>query len=116
MQDKLILIKEVILNNNCPECYSNKGLNLSFKQQFVETKFHKSITTEIKHEIICQTCNTIIYPVQWTDDIERVVAYQKRAFIPKKASTYLKKTSWIIIGIALAIIITTVSILLYTNL
>ncbi|MFI1772941.1 hypothetical protein [Thalassobellus citreus] len=91
MQDKLILIKEVHLKNNCPECYSKEGLILSFKQRFIETKFKKSITTEVKHEIDCRTCNTSIYPVQWTDDIERVVAYQKKAFIPKKASTFLKK-------------------------
>tara|TARA_R110002050_G_scaffold94765_2_gene197167 strand:- start:22274 stop:22624 length:351 start_codon:yes stop_codon:yes gene_type:complete len=116
MQDKFILIKEVNLKNNCPECYSKKGLNLSFKQRFIETKFKKSITTEIKHDIECKTCNTIIYPVQWTDDIERIVAYQKRAFTPKKASTYLKKASWIIIGIVLATVILTVSLILYKNL
>ena len=116
MHDTFILIKEVTLKNNCPECYSKEGLNLSFKQRFVETKFHKSIIPEVKHEIECKTCNTIIYPVQWTDDIERVVAYQKRAFIPKKASTYLKKISWIIIGTVVAIFIITLSAFLYSSL
>ncbi len=116
MQDKFILIKEVNLKNNCPECYNNEGLNLSFKQRFIETKFKKSITDEIKYEIACKTCNNIIYPVQWTDDIERVVEYQKKAFKPKKPSVYLKKMSWIIIGIILTIIIITIALMLFANL
>ena len=106
MKEKLITIKEVSLNNHCPECFSKKGLQLSFSQKFIENTFYKSITSEIKHEITCNTCNSIIYPVRWTDDIDRVFEYQKKAFSPKKTSTYLKKISWIIIFITLAITIT----------
>lgn len=97
MEEKFLTIKKVPLNNNCPECYSIGGLVLTFKQKFIETTFYKSISSEIKHDIECKTCNTAIYPVQWTDDIDRVFEYQKRAFVPKPTSTYLKKTSWIII-------------------
>ncbi|GAA4889296.1 hypothetical protein GCM10023311_11650 [Flaviramulus aquimarinus] len=97
MSEKLIDIKEVTLKNNCPECYNTNGLRLMFKQKIVETKFYKSITSEINHEITCKTCNSIIYPVQWTDDIDRVFEYQKRAFVPKKSSTFLKKASWVVI-------------------
>lgn len=111
MSDEFILIKEVALKNNCPECFSKEGLRLSFKQRFIETNFHKSITAEIKHDIKCEICNSNIYPVQWTDDIERVFEYQKKAFTPKKPSSYLKKASWTIIAIVgivfVAIIITT---------
>ncbi|WP_034041925.1 hypothetical protein [Wocania ichthyoenteri] len=116
MSEKFITIKEVALNNNCPECYSKDGLRLTFKQKLLETKFYKSITKEISHSITCETCNTTIYPVRWTDDIERVFEYQKKAFVPKKASTYLKKLSWIVI-IFIAIVITaTVFTVLYTKL
>mgnify|MGYP000076591851 CR=1 FL=1 len=72
MSEKFITIKEVALNNNCPECYSKDGLRLTFKQKFLETNFYKSITKEVSHSIACKTCNNTIYPVQWTDDIERV--------------------------------------------
>ncbi|GAA4965761.1 hypothetical protein [Algibacter aquimarinus] len=99
MHDKFIPIKEVTLKNNCPECFNTQGLRLTFKQRFIETQFYKSITADIKQEINCNICHSIIYPVQWTDDIERVVEYQKRAFTPKKTSRYLKKASWIIIGL-----------------
>ncbi len=116
MSDEFILIKEVALKNNCPECFSKEGLRLAFKQRFIETKLYKSITAEIKHEIICKTCKSDIYPVQWTDDIERVVEYQKKAFTPKKASSYLKKASWIIMAIIGIAILAIVTLILYPKL
>lgn len=99
MDDKFITVKEVALKNNCPECFNNEGLHITFRQKFIENTFYKSITSNIKYDILCKTCNSNIYPVQWTDDIERVVEYQNKAFIPKKVSTNLKKLSWIIIGL-----------------
>lgn len=96
MAEKLITIKEVPLKNNCPECYSTEGLVLTFKQKFKENAFYKSISNETVEELSCTKCNTRIYPVSWTDDIERVFEYQKKAFIPKPSSVKLKKTAWII--------------------
>ncbi|TGV02885.1 hypothetical protein [Flavivirga rizhaonensis] len=110
MSEKLVTIKEVVLTNNCPECYSKEGLRLSFKQKIIDTKFYKSITSKISHEITCKTCKMIIYPVKWTDDIERVFEYHKKAFVPKKASTYLKKASWIAIILTSIIIITAITL------
>ncbi|MFL1010871.1 hypothetical protein [Flavisericum labens] len=97
MPEKFIDFKALVLKNNCPECYSNDGLRLKFSQKIIETTFYKSITSEIEHELTCENCNSIIYPVQWTDDIEQVVDYQKKAFTPKKTSTYLKSMFWLII-------------------
>ncbi|SHI40567.1 hypothetical protein [Algibacter luteus] len=107
MTEKLIDVKNVTLKNNCPECFSKDGLRLTFKQKIKDNKFYRSITSEISHEISCNKCNSIIYPVQWTDDIELVFEYQKKAFTPKKSSTYLKKASWIAIiaGLVLVAII-----------
>ena len=96
MESQYITIKSVDLNNNCPECYSREGLELTFKQKFKETKFFKSITQETLEKLKCKVCNTDIFPVMWTDGIERVVAYQKKAFIPKPASFKLKKITWIL--------------------
>ena len=44
MENKFFTLKEVELNNNCPECYSREGLQLTFKQRFVENFFYKAIT------------------------------------------------------------------------
>ena len=116
MAEKLIDVKSVTLNNNCPECYSKNGLQLTFKQKIKETKFYKSITSEISHEITCKTCNSLIYPVQWTDDIDRVFEYQKKAFTPKNKSTYLKKASWIVIATIVVLVALILFLVFYLNL
>jgi len=105
MPDKFISFKAVVLKNNCPQCYSKDGLRLTFKQKVVETSFYKSITSEIQDKLTCNTCNSTIYPVQWTDDIERVVAYQRKAFSPKKPKTLIKNRTWLIVGIAILVIV-----------
>lgn len=114
MSDKHISVKEVALNNNCPECY-NKGLVLTFLQQVKDTKLYKSVTNKITHSLTCEVCHTTIYPVQWTEDIERVVAYQQKAFSPLKSSTYLKKTFWIIMALTLLVVVTLAVLVLYPN-
>ena len=90
-------LKEVKLNNNCPECYSNDGLQLTYKQNFKENAFYKAITNKTTKEMQCNKCNTQIFPVSWTDDIERVVSYQDRVLVPKPKSFKLKTLAWIFI-------------------
>ncbi|MGB1307844.1 MAG: hypothetical protein ACPG6B_02960 [Oceanihabitans sp.] len=113
MTEKHITIKEVSLNNNCPECYNTKGLQLTFKQKFIETSLYRSITNETTHEIHCNTCNTTIYPVMWTDDIERVFTYQQKAFVAKKTSTKLKKKAWFLVLAITLLIVNAILITVY---
>lgn len=101
-------LKEVRLNNNCPECYSTEGLELTFKQRFVETAFYRAITEDTIEEMQCTNCNTDIFPVRWTNHIEQVVAYQQRAVQPKSKSFKLKKLAWIFIAISIMILIVVV--------
>ncbi|WP_299553450.1 hypothetical protein [Seonamhaeicola sp.] len=109
MSESFINLKEVVLKNNCPECFNNEGLRLTFQQKIVETKFYRSVTSDVSHILECKVCNSIIYPVQWTDAIERVFEYQQKAIQPKKPSKYLKQASWIaILLFALVIIVITV--------
>ena len=110
---KFFTLKEAKLNNNCPECYSNDGLEITFKQKFTENVFYKAITDETSHEMYCNNCNTSIFPVRWTDDIERVVEYQQRAVNPKVKSIKLKPLAWTIILIVL--LIAAFIILIVTN-
>jgi hypothetical protein len=116
MTEKQIPIKEVRLNNNCPVCYSKKGLILTFKQTIVENSFYKSITSDITNTIECDRCKTTIYPVQWTDEIERVFEYHQKTVVPKKTSTYLKKKGWIIIVAVVLIALTILILTIYPNL
>ncbi|MFT5215343.1 MAG: hypothetical protein ACI83H_000451 [Glaciecola sp.] len=96
MKKQYITLKTVNLKNNCPECYSNEGLKLSFEQEFVETNLYKSITNNTRHQLDCTTCDTAIYPARWTDDIERIADYHRKTFEPKSKSIKLKKIAWII--------------------
>ncbi|TXE09593.1 hypothetical protein FUA26_08880 [Seonamhaeicola algicola] len=115
MKESFINLKEVALKNNCPECYNNDGLRLTFTQKFVETRFYKSITNQIDHVLECKVCKTTIYPVQWTDDIDRVFEYQQKAIKPKKASKYFKKTFWAVILLCVLLIVTTLVLLIKPN-
>ncbi len=110
---RYITVKKVDLKNNCPECFSTNGLQLTFKQEFTETKLYKSVTDLISYDLNCKTCTTAIYPERWTDDIERVVTYQKKALTPKPVTKRFKPLFWgIIIGLVLiAIGITTIAVL-----
>lgn len=113
MAEKFVFIKGVDLNNNCPTCYSNDGLHLTCSQKIIETNFHKTITSEIKYNLTCKTCKSTIYPVNWTDDIERVFNYHKKAFATLKPSIHLKKASWLAITSGIIIAICFVAILIY---
>ncbi|PWI30723.1 hypothetical protein DI383_04550 [Flavobacteriaceae bacterium LYZ1037] len=113
MEEKFITIKEVALNNNCPECYNTNGLQLTFLQKFVETKFYKSITRETSHLLECNTCNTNIYPISWTEDIERVFNYHQKAFTPKTPSIKLKKSARLLIISVLVITLTILGLIVF---
>lgn len=97
MEEKLVVIKTVSINNNCPECYNKEGLELTFKQKYKETLFIKSMTKEVVKELNCKNCNTTIYPSRWDNDIDRVVDYHKKALKPKPKTYKLKSLSWIIL-------------------
>lgn len=116
MEESFITLQEVPISNNCPECFNNSGLKIIFKQKFVETKFYKSITDTITRDILCENCKTTIYPVRWTDDIESVVEYQTKALSPKKTSTYLKKTTWILVASAILFLLIIASTAVYLKL
>ena len=110
--EKYITVKDVSLNNNCPECFSKEGLQLTFKQQFIETSFSKSVTDNVSTEMHCNVCNTNIYPERWTDDIERIYDYQFKAFTPKKKSKKYKKLFWIVFSVILISVATVIALLI----
>jgi hypothetical protein len=112
VSDKYITVKDVSLNNNCPECFSKEGLQLTFKQQFNETSFSKSVTDNISTEMHCKICDTAIYPERWTEDIERIYEYQFKAFTPKKKSKKYKKLFWILLSVITIIVVTIIAFLI----
>ena len=59
----------------------------------------------------------MIFPVRWTEDIERVFDYQQRATPPKTKSLKLKTLSWLLISIVIvsAILITVLIVGVFKN-
>ena len=107
-KEKLVVISTSDLTNNCPKCF-NQELKLTFYQKHTYGALFHKITGEIIQAITCNTCKSTIYPVDWTDDIERVFEYYKKAINPEKKS--LKYTS-LFYGLILFFIVAT-SILIY---
>lgn len=83
--EKLITIQEAELTNNCPECF-NQDLTLTFSQKHSYSRLFHKTTNEVSHQIRCNKCGCIIYPVKWTDDIERSFDYYRKMVRPEKAS------------------------------
>ena len=84
-KEKNIAIKEAEITNNCPECF-NQDLKLSFYQKHTYNPFFHRTTNDVIHEIKCRKCYSVIYPVNWTPDIERVFDYYNKLVTPDKPS------------------------------
>jgi len=87
------------LNNNCPECYASNGLEISFSQVEVENNFYSKNLKTIEETLYCHSCKNVIYPVNWTEDIERVYQYHKKQASPKSSKAHLKPIAYGIIAL-----------------
>ncbi|MFS4468729.1 hypothetical protein [Maribacter sp. 2210JD10-5] len=85
-KEKLVAIKEADLKNNCPECF-NQDLKLTFFQKHTYGTFFHKTTNEVSNQIVCRKCSSMIYPVKWTDDIERMFDYYQKTATPEPKSS-----------------------------
>ena len=115
-KEKNVLIKEARLTNNCPECFSNEDLVLYFHQRIRSNRFFIQVTDEVTKTISCDKCHSNIYPVKWTDDIERVFEYYDKMVTPKKASLKLTGLSYILLLLAIILVAAAISLALYKDL
>lgn len=92
---KMALIKEAELTNNCPECFS-QALKLSFYQKHSYGRFVHKITQEVTSDITCKTCHNTIYPIAWTEDIERVFNYYKKTVVPLQSTIKYTRNFYIL--------------------
>ena len=98
-----IPIKEAPLTNNCPECF-NQDLTLTFYQKHLHGPLYHRVTSELRRELKCNTCQSLLYPVTWSEDIERSVEYYEKAVNPEKASMRFRPLFYILVllGVVLA--------------
>ena len=92
------------LKNNCPTCFGTDGLEITFTQEEKETPFFKKPATDIEHTLFCHTCKNSIYPVNWTDDIERVFDYNKKIAETNKHYLKVKPLFYILIVAAIVLV------------
>lgn len=85
-RESLEIIKQADITNNCPECF-NQNMTLTFYQKHLHNRFYHRITSEIQHRIQCNKCQSVIYPVKWTEDIERIFEYYQKTVQPEKSRT-----------------------------
>ena len=101
-KEKLVVIKEAEISNNCPECF-NQDMKLSFFQRHLHSRFYHRITSAVSHQILCQKCQSIIYPVKWTEDIERIFDYYQKTVEPAKTGTKFTALFYIVILVLIII-------------
>ena len=92
------------LRNNCPECYSTDGLSLEFHQEWNENRWIRQTTQKVKEVLHCDHCTANVFPVNWTEDIERV--YQYHLKLAEKPSCFIfKKRSWVAMAMGVLTIV-----------
>lgn len=102
-KERYELLREAPLTNNCPECF-NQNLTLRFSQRHIAGKCYHRICREVRQELQCNTCHTVLRPVQWTEDIERSVAYYEKAVEPARAGIRFTPLFYMLILLGLAAI------------
>lgn len=110
-KEKLVVIKEANLTNNCPECF-NQDLNLSFFQKHTYGRFFHKTTAAVTNKLVCNKCKSTIYPVSWTEDIERMFNYYQKTVVPEKKSSKPTVFFYVIILLFIALVAGGIYILL----
>jgi C4-type Zn-finger protein len=87
-------IHQASVNNNCPNCYFAGGLRFDFYQKEKETPFFRKVAREITSTLHCSNCHSRIFPVKWSEDIERVEAYHRKLAKNKVPGIYLKPAGY----------------------
>ncbi|WP_224488715.1 hypothetical protein [Robertkochia flava] len=87
------------LSSNCPECFSNNSLLFTVSQKEVNTPWFYRLTDDLSEKIECQKCETTIYPVRYTDDIERVKAFYLRSMGTPTTTFRLKGLTYAILAL-----------------
>ena len=102
-KEKLEVIKEADLTNNCPECF-NQDMKITFYQKHNYGKLFHRITDKVTHQIKCNTCDSIIYPERWTEDIERIFEYNQKLATPEKASLRFTTLFYVLLLLLIALV------------
>lgn len=107
------LISKTTLKSNCPECYTTEGLNLEFYQTYVDSYWYKRFLKQLTSKMYCTKCETEIFPVSWTPDIERLYEYHKKSTKMRSSRHHWKTITLVVVLAAIALI--TASVVIWLN-
>lgn len=110
-KEKLVVIKVANLANNCPECF-NQDLNLSFYQKHTYGLFFHKTTAEVSNKMVCNKCISNIYPISWTQDIERMFHYYQKTVVPEQKSSKGTVFFYVLLLFLIALVATSIYIFL----
>ena len=102
------LIRKAELKTNCPECYTTDGLMVEFYQPYVNGRGYKRFLDELSSKMYCTKCETEIFPVSWTPDIERVYDYHKKSTKMRSSKRHWKPLALIVMLAGIALVATAV--------
>jgi hypothetical protein len=102
------LIRKAELKTNCPECYTTDGLMVEFYQPYVNGRWYKRFLDELSSKMYCTKCETEIFPVSWTPDIERVYDYHKKSTKMRSSKRHWKPLAFIVMLTGIALVATAV--------
>lgn len=114
MKTKIHTLHTANLKNNCPTCFGTDGLEFTFTQEEKETPLFKKPALQINETLYCKTCNNAIYPVNWTEDIERVFDYNKKIAETHKKYLMVKPLFYILIVLAIVLVAALIYVLIPT--
>ena len=114
MSSKIHSLHTARLKNNCPTCFGTDGMEFTFTQTGKETLFFKKPATKIDNRLYCHTCKNDIYPVSWTEDIERVFDYNKKIAETNKQYLKVKPLFYILVIVAIVLVAAIVYLLIPT--
>ncbi len=114
MTNKTKTLHSARIKNNCPTCFGTDGLEFTFTQEEKETAFFKKPAINVDNTLYCHTCKNSIYPVNWTEDIERVFDYNKKIAETNKEYLKVKPLFYISIVVALVLVAAIVYFLIPT--
>ena len=115
MTNKTHILHTARLKNNCPTCFGADGLEFTFTQSEKDSAFFKRPASEIESKLFCHTCTNDIYPVNWTEDIERVFEYNKKLAATKKYNLKVKPLFYIVLLSAIMVVVAAVYFLMPTS-
>jgi hypothetical protein len=112
MKNKTHTLHTARLKNNCPICFGTDGLEITFTQEEKETPLFKKPALQIDEKLYCHTCHNNIYPVNWTEDIERVYDYNKKIAETYKQYLKVKPLFYILVVVAIFLVAAIVYVLI----